>query len=190
MIATKNKDIAARCKIMRLHGIDRDAFDRFSSQKVSWEYDVIAPGYKYNMTDIAASIGIHQLKKADIYQKRREEIAHNYQKALSDLPLILPAFAKENNKHSWHLYIIRLTKDAPLDRNTLIESLNEEGVKCSVHYTPLHRLRYWKERYDLKISDFPVAEEVFQGCLTLPLFPKMTDRQVDQVSETLKRLLS
>ncbi len=190
MIATRNSEIASRCKVMRLHGIDRDAFARYTTNKVSWQYDVVAPGYKYNMTDIAASIGIHQLKKADRFQQRRQQIARHYSDQLADLPLILPVSAPNGDKHSWHLYVIRLAKEASIDRDGLINALNDKGIKCSVHFIPLHRLSYWRERYNLQKTDFPNAENIFNTCLSLPLFPKMTDEQIEHVTASLKTVLS
>ena len=112
MVVTRDPEIAARCRVMRLHGISRDVFDRYSSDKPSWYYEVVAPGFKYNMTDIAASLGIHQLKKAYSFQKRRAEIARIYDQAFADLPVVLPPMASVDELHAWHLYILRLTEDA------------------------------------------------------------------------------
>lgn len=190
MIATRDPDIAARCRVMRLHGIDRDSFARYTDNKVSWQYDVVAPGYKYNMTDIAASLGLQQLKKTDRFQHRRQEIAHRYNELLADLPLILPAMPVNGDMHSWHLYAIRVKKDAPLDRDDLLQALNARNIKCSVHFIPLHRLTYWRETYHLKKQDFPNAEKAFSGCLSLPHFTKMSDDQVERVAAALKDLLS
>ncbi len=190
MIATRNPQLAARCKVMRLHGIDRDTFDRYVDNKVNWKYDVVAPGYKYNMTDIAASLGIQQLKKADRFQRRRQEIADRYNELLTGLPLILPVDATNGDMHSWHLYVIRVTKDAPLNRDQLLEALSAKGISCSVHFIPLHRLKYWRETYGLTKQEFPNAEDVFSGCLSLPHFSKMSDDQVERVAAALKELLS
>lgn len=190
MIVTSNPDIAARCRVMRLHGIDRDSFDRYTDNKVSWNYDVIAPGYKYNMTDIAASMGIHQLKKADRFQQRRQEIAGLYNELLAELPLILPMSAPNGDLHSWHLYTVRLAKNAPIIRDELLEALNARGIKCSVHFIPLHRLQYWRETYNLKKEDFPNSEEAFSACLSLPLFTKMTDDQVGRVAKAMTEVLA
>ncbi len=190
MIATKDPAIAARCKVMRLHGIDRDSFDRYTADKVSWQYDVVAPGYKYNMGDIAASIGIHQLKKADQFQRRRAEISRLYTKGLAGLPLILPQDAPNGDQHSWHLYVIRLSENAPIDRDQLIEELSRKGIKCSVHFIPMHRLSYWRDKYELRGQDFRVSENVFNNCISLPLFTKMSDKQVERVIESLKYLLT
>lgn len=117
MLVTRDKKIAARARIMRLHGINRDAFDRFTANVPGWYYEIVAPGFKYNMTDIAASMGIHQLKKVDNFQKRREEIALQYNELLSDLPLVLPPMAASGDIHSWHLYVIQLSQSVIVDRD-------------------------------------------------------------------------
>ena len=184
MLVTANEAIADRIRKMRLHGFDRNAFDHFKTG--NWGYDVIAPGFKYNLTDIAAAIGIHQLKKANDF---REALAARYSKALQGLPLRLPVDAGQQDMHSWRLYIVRLLPEAPVDRNTFIQILAEAEITCSVHYTPLHRLKYWKERYDLKNEQFPIAEEVFTGAVSLPLFAGITDEQFDHVVITIRKVL-
>ncbi len=189
MVVTTDSELAARCRTMRLHGFNRDVFDRYTAKTVSWRYDVVAPGFKYNMGDIAASLGIHQLKKADKFQKRRQEIAGRYAKAMSGLPLTLPASPPTGDQHSWHLYVIRVNDDAPLTRDVLIEQLGEKGIKCSVHFIPLHEMSYWRETYDLKADDFPNAAKSYSQVMSLPLFTQMTDDQVDRVVEALRELL-
>ena len=138
MVVTRDAELAKRCRIMRLHGISRDAFDRYTSTKPAWFYEVVAPGYKYNMPDIAAAMGIHQLKRLTAFQKKRTHMAAVYNEALQDLPLILPPSALSGCEHAWHLYPIRLTHDAPIDRDTFIVKMAELGIGCSVHFIPLH----------------------------------------------------
>ena len=108
---------------------------------------------------------------------------------LAGLPLILPKGADQGDLHAWHLYVVRVTEAGRLDRDGLMAALNDAGIKCSVHYTPLHRLTYWRERYRLDAQDFATAERIFESCLSLPLFPRMTDAQVERVASTLHRLL-
>ena len=129
---------ARRARVMRLHGMNRDAFDRFTAKVPSWYYEIVAPGYKYNLTDIAAALGLHQLKRLPAFQARREAIAQRYQAAFADLPVILPPEAPEGDTHSWHLYVLRLADTSPIDRDAFIEGMFAAGIGCSVHYVPLH----------------------------------------------------
>jgi dTDP-4-amino-4,6-dideoxygalactose transaminase len=190
MIVTRNKDIAKRCRVMRLHGISKDAFDRYSSTKPAWHYEVIAPGYKYNMTDIAASLGIHQLKKAEAFQKRRQKLAEFYDQGLDGLPLLLPPHAPEGDLHSWHLYVIRLTNDASVDRDEFIRRMSDKGIGCSVHFIPLHLHPYWRDTYTLKPEDFPFALDSYEHAVSLPLYTKMSDDDAARVVAAVKEVLA
>lgn len=190
MLVSRHRQIAERASTMRLHGIDRDAFARYTSKSAAWRYDIVAPGYKYNMTDLAASLGIHQLAKADAFQHRRQELAEAYDKALGDLPLVLPPHAPAAGLHAWHLYVIRLEDKVPVGRDELIDRLYEKGVACSVHFIPLHHMTYWRESYGLLAKDFPVAEQYFKRCLTLPLYTAMEDEQLEYVASCLRTLLT
>jgi len=189
MIVTKSNRLANRIRTMRLHGIDRDIYDRFQSKSPSWYYEVIAPGFKYNMTDIAASIGIHQLKKLPSFLKRRQYLANRYEKSLSDLPLTLPKNSTGSDIHSWHLYVIRVQDSANLNRDELINFLNNAGVGTSVHYTPLHRQPYWKNKYQLLNTDFPTADAIYKSMLSIPLYTAMTDQDQDLVIKALHKAL-
>ena len=189
MIVTKNPAIAERCRIMRLHGISRDVFDRYNSIKPSWQYDVIAPGYKYNLTDIAAAIGIHQLKKTARFQTRRKLIAERYNVSFAELPVILPPNTNDSELHAWHLYVIRLTEKAGISRDEFIKQMAERGIGCSVHFIPLHILTYWKEKYNLKQMDYPNAYNAYLNAVSLPIYTKMTDEDVARVITTVTELL-
>lgn len=188
MVVTQDPDIAQRCKVMRLHGISRDAFDRYVSTKPSWFYEVVAPGYKYNMTDMAASLGIHQLRKAKGFQQRREEMADRYNEAFCDLPVVLPPKAPAGDSHAWHLYVLRLHSEANVKRDRFIELMAEKGVGCSVHFIPLHMHPYWRERYGLKPSDFQNAFEIYKSAVSLPLYTKMTNDDQDRVIACVKEI--
>lgn len=188
MLVSDDPAILKRARQMRLHGIDRDAFDRFKVGG-SWRYDIVAPGYKYNMTDVAAALGRHQLRKAAGFRATRRALVARYDEELKDLPLIRPAHGETDEAHSWHLYIIRLTPEAPMDRDALIAALTQAGIGTSVHYTPLHKMTYWKERYGLGEGDFPNAEAIFGTALSLPLFMDMKQDEQDHVISTLHRLL-
>jgi len=189
MVVTRDAAVAARCRVMRLHGISRDAFDRYVSTKPSWQYDVVAPGYKYNLTDVAASIGIHQLRKAGTFQARRAAIAARYDAAFSGLPVILPPHAPNGDVHSWHLYVLRLKDDAPVDRNTFIEQMAAQGIGCSVHFIPLHLQPYWRDAYRLRPEHFPNAYCSYQTAVSLPIYTRMGDADVDRVIAAVVRIL-
>jgi dTDP-4-amino-4,6-dideoxygalactose transaminase len=190
MLVTRSKKIADRARIMRLHGINRDAFDRFTAKIPSWYYEIVAPGFKYNMTDIAASMGIHQLKKADAFQKRRSEIADKYNYMLRDLPLILPPVPLNNDLHSWHLYVVQLLETATIRRDEFISKMFAEGIGMSVHYIPLHLQPYWKDTYHLDAKTFPVSQAVYEKTASLPIYTLMTDGDVDRVVNAVKRVLN
>jgi dTDP-4-amino-4,6-dideoxygalactose transaminase len=190
MVVSNNEDYIKRMKVMRLHGINRDVFDRYTSDKPSWFYEIVEPGYKYNMTDIAASLGIHQLKKANSFQERREWMAHQYNEAFSDLPLRIPYVAYPDDTHAWHLYVIQLELELlNIDRNRFIELMAEEGIGTSVHFIPLHIHPYWRDRYNYKPDDFPVSLDVFNRAVSLPIYPKMTDDDVKRVISTVIKIL-
>ncbi len=190
MLVTRNPEIAKRCRVMRLHGISRDAFDRYTSTKPAWHYEVVAPGFKYNMTDLAASLGIHQLKKAWIFQQKRAEIAKRYDAELADLPLLLPPKPNDGDTHSWHLYVIRLDDSAKISRNTFIEKMTAKGIGCSVHYIPLHLHPYWRDTYNLQPNDFPCALSAYERLVSLPIYTKMTEADQKRVIQALKEILT
>lgn len=190
MVVTHDEELAKRCRIMRLHGISRDAFDRYTSTKPSWFYEVVAPGYKYNMPDIAAAMGIHQLKRLTAFQKKRTHMAAVYNEALQDLPLILPPPALSGCEHAWHLYPIRLTHDAPVDRDTFIVKMAELGIGCSVHFIPLHLQPYWRDTYQLTLEMFPAAQAAFESEASIPLYTKMTESDQQRVVSAIKKVLA
>ena len=190
MVVTSDEQIAARIRTMRLHGISHDVFDRYRSAVPSWRYEVVAPGYKYNLTDPAAAMGRVQLRRSHEMRDKRAAIAARYDEALSGLPLQLPAHADEGDTHAWHLYVSRLTDDAGVQRDIFIEEMAKAGVGCSVHFIPLHMHPYWREQCKLDDGQFPVATAEFARVASLPIFSSMTDAQVDRVIETVSRVLS
>ena len=190
MLVTRDETIAQRARVMRLHGMNRDAFDRFTAKVPSWYYEVVAPGFKYNLTDIAAALGIHQLRKAYAFQQRREAIAARYDNALADLPLVLPPRPVAGDRHAWHLYVIRLADGAGVERDRFIEALFEAGIGCSVHYIPLHLHPYWRDRYDLKPRMFPHSQLAYERMVSLPLYTRMTDADVQRVADAVRAVLA
>jgi dTDP-4-amino-4,6-dideoxygalactose transaminase len=186
MLTTNDDLIADRVRLMRLHGIDRDVWDRFTSEKPSWEYDVIAPGFKYNMPDINAAIGLAQLERVFTMRDERQRCAEYYVSNLSDMESIdLPLFREPYEDHAWHLFPIILNEHATVARNRLIELLAEDGIGTSVHYKPLHRMSYYKTKYSLQKDDYPNAERLWQGCLSLPIYPSLTDSELAYICERL-----
>ena len=186
MLVTCNPEIAKRARVMRLHGINRDAFDRFTSKAPSWYYEIVAPGFKYNMTDIAASLGIHQLKKANVFQQKRAHLAGLYDSALRELPIILPPHSLEGDTHSWHLYAIQLDDKVAVSRDVFVERMFSQGIGCSVHYIPLHLHPYWRDTYKLTPQMFPVSQRIYERTLSLPLYTRMTDADVERVVRAIK----
>ncbi len=186
MLVTRNAEIARRARVMRLHGINRDAFDRFTAKVPSWYYEVVAPGFKYNMTDIAASMGIHQLKRAYAFQKKREQLAALYDEAFAGLPIVCPPKAANGDVHSWHLYVIQLDGSVSLGRDQFIERMFEQGIGCSVHYIPLHLHPYWRDNFHLTPEMFPVSQKIYERTVSLPLFTRMTANDVARVVAAVK----
>lgn len=189
MVVTRDPQIAARARIMRTHGLNRDAFDRFSKVGASWAYDVVAPGFKYNLTDVAAAVGLIQLERARTLQAARQHAAERYLERLAGLPLDCPAPAPSGSLHSWHLFPIRLHETARITRDDFIAALTAEGIGTSVHYRPLHQMTYWKQRYSFGRNDFLAADRYFAGAVSLPLFPGMTSLEVDRVVGVVRNLL-
>lgn len=190
MLVTQDKELASRARRMRLHGINRDVFDRFTSRMPSWQYEVVAPGFKYNMTDIAAALGIQQLKRVESLRKRREEIALYYNERLQSLPIRLPPLPQLGDIHSWHLYVIKLDPDITTSRNHFIDLMFRGEVGCSVHYIPLHLHPYWRDAFALQPHMFPVSQAVYEQSVSLPIYNKMSDADVEKVISTAIRILS
>ncbi len=190
MLVTRDAALARRAKVMRLHGMSRDAFDRFTATVPSWYYEIVAPGYKYNLTDIAAALGLQQLKRLPAFQRRREQISAMYNEAFADLPLVIPPQPPAGDQHSWHLYVVRLADGAPLARDRFIEQMFEAGIGCSVHYIPLHLHPYWRDRYGLVPAQFPHSQHAYERMLTLPLYTRMSDADVQRVCKTVQEVLS
>ena len=191
MITTANDEYAERMRIMSLHGISRDAWKRYSSEG-SWYYEITAPGFKYNLTDLAAAVGLAQLKRAESMYLRRRKIALLYNEAFKDLAEIeTPVTGGDENlenstEHSWHLYVIKLNLELlNISRDEFINELKKEGIGTSVHFIPLHLHPYYRDTYGYKPNDFPVANETYMRIISLPIYPKMNDDDVVRVIETV-----
>ena len=191
MVVTEISEYADRIATMRLHGINKDVLGRHNSDKPSWHYEVVAPGFKYNMTDIAAAIGVHQLQKAHAFRERREWIAQRYEAAFHGFPLKTPCVAVHDDLHAWHLYVILLDlKNLTIDRNRFIELMYDAGIGTSVHFIPLHLQPYWRDRYRLEPEDFPVAMDTYRRAVSLPIYPKMTDGDVQRVIDAVRGIVA
>jgi len=190
MIVTRDPVLAKRCKVMRLHGMSRDAFDRYTSNKPAWFYEIIAPGYKYNLTDIASSIGLCQLAKLTNFQKKRQLMADRYYQELHNLPIKLPANVvnAQTDMHSWHLFIIQLDTNK-ITRDEFIVKMSERGIGCSVHFIPLHMQPYWKETYNLQEQDYPASSNYYKHAVSIPLYTKMTTQDQTRVIDAIKEIL-
>jgi dTDP-4-amino-4,6-dideoxygalactose transaminase len=189
MVVTRDAGLAARMKVMRLHGINRDAFDRFTSKTPAWYYEVVAPGFKYNLTDIASAMGLQQLTRLPGFVERRQFLAAQYRERLADLPLVLPADAPAGDVHAWHLYVIRLAPEAKPNRDEVIQALSDRGIGTSVHYVPLHRQPYWRDRYGLSADQFPHSDAAYRSMISIPLFTAMSDADQTRIVDALHEIL-
>ncbi|MFE9655316.1 DegT/DnrJ/EryC1/StrS family aminotransferase [Micromonospora sp. NPDC006431] len=189
IVVTRDPDLARRIRTTRLHGFDRDGFDRYRSDRPAWRYDVVEAGWKCNLTDPAAALGLVQLDRAEAMRARREEIAGWYRGAFAGLPLDLPTPAPAGDVHAWHLFVVRLRPEATPGRDGFIQEMSRLGVGCSVHFIPLHQHSYWRHRYHLTDATFPVASAEFARVVSLPIFSAMTDEQVDRVITTVHKVL-
>lgn len=176
-VTTDNKDFLRSIKINRLHGINRDAWDRYTL-KGSWYYEVVDNGLKYNSTDINAAIGIAQLRKANYMWEERVKIAQRYISLFKNNKNIITPFVKDDRISAWHLFVIRVN-----NRDDLIQKLKEKGIGTSVHFIPVHRHPYYRDRYNLNDCDYPVSNKVFAGSLSLPIYPGMREDEINYVAE-------
>jgi dTDP-4-amino-4,6-dideoxygalactose transaminase len=189
MVTTRDAALAARMRTMRLHGISRDVFDRYTDANATWYYEVVAPGFKYNMTDITAALGLSQLERIDAFRDRRAQVAAMYDAKLAGLDGVeTPPHAPDGDLHAWHLYPLRIS-DGRAVRDALIEELTADGIGTSVHFIPLHLQPYYRERYGLGPTDFPVATKLFEQELSLPIYPSLTDSQVESVTDRIRPAL-
>ena len=187
MVVTREAAVAERMRVMRLHGINRDAFDRYRSDRPSWYYEIVAPGFKYNMGDIAAALGLSQLKRVTSFRDARARIAERYTEAFSTVDGFHPPVdADAQDSHSWHLYTLRVEGGRSV-RDQMIEELRELEIGSSVHFIPLHMHPYWRETYSLSDSDFPHATRAFGQEISLPIYPFMDDEQLSRAVNDVPR---
>ncbi len=189
MATTENPEWADRMRIMSLHGISKDAWKRYTADG-SWYYDILYPGYKYNLTDIAAAIGIEQLKKCDRFWEARRRIAAVYDEGFADLPEIRTPACRPDVQHAWHLYVIQLELERlRINRNEFIEALKHENIGASVHFIPLHLHPYYRNTMGYKPQDFPNASAAYDRIVSLPIYPRMTDADVQDVIGAITHII-
>jgi dTDP-4-amino-4,6-dideoxygalactose transaminase len=181
MLTTDDESIAERVRLMRLHGIGRDAWKRYSSEG-TWFYEVLQAGYKYNFTDIQAAIGLIQLQKCDVLRDTRQRIAECYTQAFASLRALETPSVQKDRTSAWHLYILRLNlEESAVDRDTLSRLLKQQGIGTSVHFIPLHLHPYYQHTFGYRVGDFPQAERQYLRAISLPIFPDMSEEQVAHV---------
>ena len=190
MLTTDNEELADRVRLLSLHGLSKDAWDRYSA-KGSAFYQVLAPGFNYVMTDIQGALGIHQMRRLPGFQSRRVEIVRQYDEWLADLPEIVRPTTREHVEHCWHLYAIRVdAQQLNIGRDKFVEELRAHGIGTSVHFIPIHYHPYFQDKLGLHEGDYPVAERVFEGLISLPLYPRMTDADVARVSNAIHEIVA
>jgi perosamine synthetase len=188
MAVTDDDRLAERMRLMSLHGMSKDAWNRYTSAG-SWYYEVVAPGFKYNLTDVAAAMGRVQLARADELWRERQRVARAYHAALADIPGLELPTEQQDRQHSWHLFSIRLDLTVwPEGRDRFIDGLKERGVGASVHWLPLHMQPYYRDTYNLRPDDFPVAHGLWPRLVSLPLFPGMTSEDVETVAGAIRAM--
>jgi len=182
---TGPQDLVDDARVWSLHGMSRDAFKRYTAEG-SWRYEVVLPGFKYNMPDLQAAIGVHQLRRLEEMQKRREAIVAQYDEALGQLEELETPVTRPNVRSAWHIYLLRLRPDRlKIDRAAFIEELRARNIGASVHFIPVHLHPYYRDRYKLRPEQFPVAQSNFERMLSLPLSPAHTDEDVADVIEAV-----
>lgn len=182
-------ELVDEARIWSLHGMSRDAWRRYSAEG-SWYYEVVRPGFKYNLTDIQAAIGLHQLRKLPQFQARRREIVRRYNEAFSQFEELQIPTERPEVEHAWHLYVIRLNVERlKVSRNQFIEELKARNIGTSVHFIPIHLHPYYRDKYGYKPEDFPVAYREYQRIVSLPLYPRMSDQDVEDVIEAVAEVV-
>jgi perosamine synthetase len=190
MAITDDASLADRMRMMSLHGLSQDAWGRYEKGG-AWDYRIMAPGFKYNLTDVAAALGIHQLARAEAMRRGREDVARRYFEDLAGMEEIDLPPDHPDRIHSWHLFPIRLRTDLlDVGRDEFLEELKGEGIGCSVHWRPLHLHTYYQDGFGWKEEDFPAATSVWERLVSLPIFPSQTGEEVRRVVDTVKRLLA
>jgi dTDP-4-amino-4,6-dideoxygalactose transaminase len=190
MLTTADADLADRARVLALHGMSRDAWNRYG-QDGAWHYAVVAPGFKYNMTDIQAGLGLHQLRRLPAFQARRVAVAARYTAGLADLPALRLPVVRPEVEHAWHLYVVRVQPGTlRIDRAAVIEELRRRNIGTSVHFIPLNNHPYYQDALGWRPGQFPVAEAAYAGAISLPIHPGLSDADVDDVIEAVRDVVT
>ena len=186
---TGSEELLEQARVLSLHGMSRDAWKRYE-QGGSWYYEVVSPGYKYNMTDIQAALGLHQLRRLEGFQRRRREVVQAYNDAFSGCEALELPVERAEVEHAWHLYVLRLRPEAlTIDRAQFIRELESRNIGTSVHFIPVHLHPYYRDKYGYAAGDFPVAYENYRRLLSLPLSPRLTDEDLADVIEAVLQVV-
>jgi dTDP-4-amino-4,6-dideoxygalactose transaminase len=189
MITTDDDAIAEKIAVASLHGMDRDAWKRYDKSG-SWYYEIHDMGFKYNLSDVHAAIGLAQIRRADDFMRRRAAIARAYSEAFGAEDALQVPYCESGIEHAWHLYVLRIRPDRlRIGRNQLVEMLRERGVGVSVHCIPLHTMDYYQRTYGYRTGEFPIAEDVFSRCLSLPIYAAMSDDDISYVIDTVRSIV-
>ena len=188
MVCTRDAELAKRMTVMRLHGMDRTTWDRYTSPRASWEYDIIAPGYKFNLPDVLAGLGCVQVERAELFYEQRKKLAQKYNAEFSKLDFIQLPPDEEGN--SWHLYLMRIVPEKlKITREEFAKKMQEKEIGISVHFIPLFNFTYWNELYpDFTAKNFLNAQTQYSQTISIPLFPNMTDEQIEYVIQIVKEI--
>jgi dTDP-4-amino-4,6-dideoxygalactose transaminase len=190
MITTADEKLADRMRLFALHGMSKDAWKRYTSAG-SWFYEVVVPGYKDNMTDIQAALGIHQLRKLDNFIAVRQQYARQYDQAFADMPEVATPLTHGDRNHIYHLYVLRLRLDRlTIDRAQFIEELKAHNIGASVHFIPVHIHPFYRDTYGYAKGSLPVAERMYEQILSLPLYPRMGEADVEDVVAAVRSIIS
>jgi perosamine synthetase len=188
MITTDNDEYAERMRIMSLHGISKDAWKRYTAEG-SWRYDILFPGYKYNLTDIAAALGVEQLKKCCRFYEARKRMASEFNEAFADIAALTMPFVNDGVQHAWHLYVVQLNLDQlAINRDRFIEELKSAKIGTSVHFIPLHLHPFYRDTLHYDVREFPCATQAFERIISLPLYTKMTQQDQQDVIDAVRRI--
>jgi dTDP-4-amino-4,6-dideoxygalactose transaminase len=189
MVTTNDSALAEKIRVLGLHGLSADAWNRFSDKGYK-HYDVVYPGFKYNLTDLAASLGLVQLPKLPAWLKRREELWQRYDKAFEGLPLVTPALPAPDTVHGRHLYTVLIDKKAPVGRDEFMAEMHKRQIGTGVHYRALHTHPYYRNRWGFLPEQFPNAYDIGEHTVSLPLTPKLTDHEADRIIQAVRDILS
>lgn len=188
MIVSDDEKLIEKIRIMRLHGLDKDPWKRHTGEGIKWKYDVILQGFKYNMPDINAAIGLAQLERAEKMRLERQRCAEYYTNELSKIDCIdIPKLKVNFSDHSWYLFTIVVNDKSNTLRDDLMNLLETDGISASLHYRPLHRMTYYKDTYNLDAQDFPNTEKYYHGCLSLPIYPSLKNEELEYIVKSIKK---